>query len=46
MVIKENNWIGTHQGDMVVQNPSCINNITMVIMFVGFKAYNPTILTP
>ena len=40
MVIKENKWIGTHQGDMIVQNPSCYNNITMVIMFLVFKTYN------
>jgi len=41
MVIKEKKWIGTHRGDMVAHNPSCDKIITMVIMFLGFNAYNP-----
>ena len=43
MVIKEKTWIDTHQGDILVQNPSCI--ITMIIMFLGFNVYNQTILS-
>ncbi|MFX0000229.1 MAG: hypothetical protein ACFE9Q_10975 [Candidatus Hodarchaeota archaeon] len=45
MVIKENNWIGTHQGDTVVQDPSCNKTIIMVMMFLGFVAYNPITLS-
>ncbi|MFW9987227.1 MAG: hypothetical protein ACFFC3_01065 [Candidatus Odinarchaeota archaeon] len=40
MVIKENNWIGTHQGDKVVQNPFYIKIITMIMMHYGFKTCN------
>ena len=45
MVIKENSWIGAHQGDKVVQNPSCILNITMIMMFLGIKTRNVKLLS-
>jgi len=40
MVIQESKWIGTHQGDMVVEDPSC-TNIIMVMMVLGI-VYFPT----
>ena len=46
MVIKQKKWIGTHQGDMVVQIPSSNIIITMVIMFLGSEVYNTITLTP
>jgi hypothetical protein len=44
MVIKDNKWIGTHRGDMVVQDPSC-DKIIMVMMFLGFVSYFPATLS-
>lgn len=44
MVIKENKWIGTHRGDMVVHDPSC-TKIAMVMMFLGIVKYFPTALS-
>ncbi len=44
MVINENKWIGTHRGDMVVQDPSC-TKIIMVMMFLGIVQYFPTALS-
>ena len=44
MVIKENNWIGTQRGDMVVQDPTC-TKIIMIMMFLGIVRYFPTALS-
>ena len=44
MLIKENNWIGTHQGDMVVLDPSS-DKIIMVMMFLGLVSYFPATLS-
>ncbi len=44
MVMKENNWIGINQGDMVVHDPSCYK-IIMVMMFLGFVSYFPATLS-
>ena len=38
MMIKENNWIRTNQGNMIVHDPYC-ENIIMVMMFLGIVSY-------
>ncbi|MFX1502467.1 MAG: hypothetical protein ACFFDH_16015 [Promethearchaeota archaeon] len=40
MVIKDNNWIGTHQGGKIVQSPSFIKIITMIMIRFGFSTSN------
>jgi len=45
MIIKENKWIGTHRGEMVVQDPSCNKTVIMVMMFLGFVSYIPIALS-
>ena len=44
MVIKENNWIRTNKGDMIVHDPFC-EKIIMVMMFLGLVSYFPAALS-
>jgi hypothetical protein len=44
MIMQENNWIGTHRGDMVVHDPYC-EKIIMIMMFLGLVSYFPATLS-
>ncbi|MDX1798410.1 MAG: hypothetical protein R3255_07155 [Candidatus Lokiarchaeia archaeon] len=44
MIIRENNWIRTKRGTMIVHDPFC-DKIIMIRMFLGFVSYFPATLS-